>query len=38
MTPAFPDLVAATQRASSMRGNPIPLSDDEVTEIVIRSL
>ena len=29
-----PDLVAAAQRASSMRGNPIPLSDDEVTEIV----
>jgi alcohol dehydrogenase class IV len=31
-------LVAAAQNASSMRGNPIELSDAEVTEIVTRSL
>jgi alcohol dehydrogenase class IV len=34
----IPDLVAAAQRASSMRANPIPLTDDEVAEIVTRSL
>ena len=32
------DVVAAAQRASSMRGNPIALSDAEVSEIVSRSL
>jgi alcohol dehydrogenase class IV len=31
-------VVMAAQRASSMRGNPIELSDDEVREIVTRSL
>jgi alcohol dehydrogenase class IV len=31
-------IVAAAQKASSMRGNPIELSDSEVTEIVTRSL
>jgi alcohol dehydrogenase class IV len=31
-------VVAAAQQASSMRGNPIPLSDAEVGEIVTRSL
>jgi alcohol dehydrogenase class IV len=31
-------VVAAAQRASSMRGNPIELSDAEVSEIVARSL
>jgi alcohol dehydrogenase class IV len=31
-------VVAAAQRASSMRGNPIELSDQEVREIVTRSL
>lgn len=31
-------VVAAAQKASSMRGNPIELSDEEVTEIVTRSL
>jgi alcohol dehydrogenase class IV len=31
-------VVTATQRASSMRGNPIELSDEEVREIVTRSL
>ena len=34
----IPDLVAAAQRASSMRANPITLSDAEVSEIVTRSL
>ncbi len=34
----IPDLVAAAQCASSMRVNPITLSDAEVTEIVTRSL
>ena len=32
------EVVAAAQRASSMRGNPIVLSDAEVSEIVTRSL
>ena len=32
------DVIAASQRASSMRGNPIPLTDDEVAEIIHRSL
>jgi alcohol dehydrogenase class IV len=31
-------VVAAAQRASSMRANPIELTDEEVTEIVTRSL
>lgn len=31
-------LVSAAQRASSMRGNPLPLSDAEVSEILARSL
>jgi alcohol dehydrogenase class IV len=35
---AIATLVTAAQRASSMRGNPIELSDQEVTEIVTRSL
>jgi alcohol dehydrogenase class IV len=34
----IPAVVAAAQKASSMRGNPIELSDAEVTEIVARSL
>ena len=34
----IPAVVAAAQKASSMRGNPIELSDTEVTEIVTRSL
>jgi alcohol dehydrogenase class IV len=33
----IPDLVAAAQRASSMRGNPIDLIDAEVAEILTRS-
>ncbi len=32
------EVVAATQRASSMRGNPIELTDDEVAEILTRAL
>ena len=31
-------VVAAAQKASSMRGNPVELSDEEVTEILTRSL
>jgi alcohol dehydrogenase class IV len=31
-------MVAAAQEASSMRGNPIELRDEEVTEIITRSL
>jgi hypothetical protein len=31
-------MVAAAQKASSMRGNPIELRDEEVTEIIARSL
>ncbi len=31
-------VLVAAQRASSMRGNPIPLSDDEVRAILLRSL
>ena len=31
-------VVTAAQKASSMRGNPIELSDDEVGEILTRSL
>jgi alcohol dehydrogenase class IV len=34
----IPAMVTAAQRASSMRGNPIELSDAEVTEIVTRSM
>jgi alcohol dehydrogenase class IV len=34
----FQDLVAAAQRASSMRANPVELNEAEVTEIVTRSL
>jgi alcohol dehydrogenase class IV len=34
----IPAMVTAAQKASSMRGNPIELSDSEVTEIVTRSL
>jgi alcohol dehydrogenase class IV len=35
---AIATVVTAAQRASSMRGNPIELSDQAVTEIVTRSL
>jgi len=31
------EVVAATQRASSMRGNPIDLTDDELAEVLYRS-
>ena len=34
----IPAFVTAAQRASSMRGNPIELSDAEVSEIVTRAL
>ncbi len=33
----FPEAVAKAQRASSMKGNPIPLTDDELLEILRRS-
>jgi alcohol dehydrogenase class IV len=32
------EVVTAAQQASSMRGNPIELTDQEVSEIVTRSL
>jgi alcohol dehydrogenase class IV len=35
---AIPAVVAAAQRASSMRGNPIELTDNEVNAILTRSL
>ena len=31
------EVVTATQRASSMRGNPVDLTDDEVAEVLARS-
>jgi alcohol dehydrogenase class IV len=34
----IPDLVAKARVASSMKGNPIPLTDDELTEIATASL
>jgi alcohol dehydrogenase class IV len=34
----LPALVEGAKRASSMRGNPLPLSDDELTEIAARAL
>jgi alcohol dehydrogenase class IV len=34
----IPAMVTAAQRASSMRGNPIELTDAEVTEVVTRSM
>jgi alcohol dehydrogenase class IV len=37
-TDDLPKVVAAGQKASSMRGNPIPLSDAEVGEILTRSM
>jgi alcohol dehydrogenase class IV len=33
-----PELVEKAKRASSMRGNPITLTDEELTEIALRSL
>lgn len=33
----FPAIVAKARRASSMRGNPIVLTDDELTEILERA-
>lgn len=39
LTPAeIPTLVEAAQRASSMKGNPLPLTVDELTEIAERAL
>ncbi|RJQ79848.1 MAG: iron-containing alcohol dehydrogenase [Desulfobacteraceae bacterium] len=35
---AVPDLVARAQRASSMKTNPAPLTDNEVTEIVLKAM
>ncbi len=38
LTPAdFPAIVAQAQKASSMKGNPIPLTDEELTEILQRA-
>ena len=30
----FPIIVEKAQRASSMQGNPLPLTDDELTQIL----
>ncbi|MEZ0396199.1 MAG: iron-containing alcohol dehydrogenase [Anaerolineales bacterium] len=39
LSPAdFPSIVAQAQKASSMKGNPIPLTDEELTEILQRAL
>ncbi len=34
----IPTVVAQSQKASSMKANPIPLTDEELTEVLIRSL
>jgi alcohol dehydrogenase class IV len=34
----FPQIVANSQRASSMQGNPIRLSDEELTAILYEAL
>jgi alcohol dehydrogenase class IV len=34
----IPDVVSQAARASSMKGNPIPLTDGEVSDILVRSL
>ena len=39
MTPnRIPDLVTKARAASSMKGNPLPLTDDELVEIATASL
>jgi len=35
---AFADIVAKAGRASSMKGNPLVLTDDELTEIIERAV
>jgi alcohol dehydrogenase class IV len=35
---AIPDLVAKASRASSMKGNPLPLTDEELGQILLRAL
>jgi alcohol dehydrogenase class IV len=34
----FPSIVAQAQKASSMKGNPIPLTEDELTDILQQAL
>lgn len=34
----FPDLIQSASRSSSMKGNPIPLSSEELTEVLSGSL
>ena len=34
----IPELVAKARAASSMKGNPVPLTDDELAEIAAESL
>ena len=34
----FPELIAKAQVASSMKGNPVPLTEDELLEIVEKAL
>jgi alcohol dehydrogenase class IV len=39
LTPAdFPEVVQKSQGASSMKGNPLPLTDDELTQILQQAL
>jgi alcohol dehydrogenase class IV len=33
----FPDIVAKARRASSMKGNPIVLTDEELTQILVNA-
>jgi alcohol dehydrogenase class IV len=37
-TKDVPELVAKAKAASSMKGNPLPLTDDELTDIAVRSM
>ena len=36
--PHFPELIQAAGKTSSMKGNPIPLNDPELTEILARAI
>ena len=33
----FPEIVAKANRASSMKGNPIVLTDEELTQILVNA-
>ena len=34
----FPDLIASSKKASSMKGNPVNLTDEELTEILRKAV